>query len=89
MVISMNCKDFFDLNIVGIGNLEFDKEFDDEELKKNFMNFNAPAIMFPYVRAFISTLTSNLDSITGTLTILTQFFQGELPEITIDDTEDK
>jgi preprotein translocase subunit SecB len=84
MEVSIDCKDFFNLNIVGIGNFEFEKEFEDEVLKKTFVNSNAPAIMFPYVRAFVTTLTSNLGNVTGTLTIPTQFFQGDLPEITID-----
>jgi len=88
MEVSLNCRDFFHLDVVGIGNFEFDKEFDDEELKKVFVNTNAPAIMFPYVRSFIATLTSNLGNVTGTLTIPTQFFHGDLPEINIDNAED-
>ena len=83
MEISINCRDFFDLNLVGIGNFEFDNEFNDDDLKKVFVNTNAPAIMFPYVRSFITTLTSNLGNVTGPLIIPTQFFQGELPELTI------
>jgi preprotein translocase subunit SecB len=88
MELTISCKDFFNLNVVGIGNFEFNKEFEDEVLKKTFVNANAPAIMFPYVRSFVSTLTSNLGNVTGTLTIPTQFFQGDLPEITVD-SEDK
>ena len=71
---------FFSLNLVGIGNFNFDKSFNSEELKRSFVNINAPAIMFPYVRAFVNTLTSNLGKVTGTLTIPTQFFHGELQE---------
>lgn len=37
--------------------------------------------MFPYIRSFITTLTANLGDVTGTLTIPTQFFKGELKEI--------
>ena len=44
--------------------------------------------MFPYVRAFITTLISNLGNVTGTLVIPTQFFQGDLPEISIDSEND-
>ncbi len=82
MEVSVSCKDFFDLNIICLGNFEFDKLFDDDILKKTFVNANAPAIMFPYVRSFITTLTSSLGNVTGTLTIPTQFFQGDLPEFT-------
>jgi len=89
MEVSLVCKDFFSLTIVGIGNFQFDKEFEDEKLKKIFVNANAPAIMFPYVRAFIATLTANLGNVTGMLTIPTQFFQGDLPEIKIDNDSEK
>lgn len=87
MEISIHCEGFFDLNLVGIGNFEFDKEFEDPELKKTFVNVNAPAIMFPYVRSFITTLTSNLGNVTGAIVIPTQFFQGDLPELLIDENE--
>ncbi len=89
MEVSLICSDFFSLTLVGIGNFKFDKEFEDKTLKKVFVNANAPAIMFPYVRAFISTLTSNLGNVTGTITIPTQFFQGDLPEINIDEDLEK
>lgn len=84
MELSLHCDNYFDLAVVGIGNFEFDKEFDDLNLKKTFVNANAPAIMFPYVRSFITTLTSNLGNVTGPLIIPTQFFQGDLPEISVD-----
>lgn len=84
MDVSVYCEGFFNLNLVGIGTFEFDKEFEDDKLKKTFVNANAPAIMFPYVRSFITTLTTNLGNVTGPLVIPTQFFQGDIPEIAID-----
>lgn len=87
MEVSIHCEKFFDLNLVGIGNFEFDKEFENKELKKTFINTNAPAIMFPYVRSFITTLTSNLGNVTGAIVIPTQFFQGDLPELIIDEND--
>ena len=39
------------------GFFEFDKELD-EDARSKFFNVNAPAILFPYVRAYITTLTS-------------------------------
>lgn len=83
MEISVSCKGYFKLNITGIGNFEFDKTFDDQSLKKAFINTNAPAIMFPYVRSFITTLTSNIGDVTGVITLPTQFFHGDLPELTV------
>jgi len=48
-----------------------------EDYRHKFMNINAPAIMFPYVRAFISTLTSNFgNTTTGTVIIPAQNFLG-------------
>ena len=87
MEVGIHCEGYFDLSMVAFGNFEFDSEFDDEELKKAFINSNAPAIMFPYVRAFITTLTSGIGNVTGTLVLPTQFFNGDLPEITTDFTK--
>lgn len=39
------------------GKFEFNQDLADSE-KESFFNINAPAILFPYVRAYISTLTS-------------------------------
>ena len=39
------------------GFFEFDTELD-EKMKENFFNTNAPAILFPYIRAYISTLST-------------------------------
>jgi preprotein translocase subunit SecB len=39
------------------GYFEFDKGLD-EEMKDAFFNTNAPAILFPYIRAYISTLST-------------------------------
>ena len=78
--IKLSSDKYFDLFILAVGTFELKAELD-EKTKKSFVNINAPAIMFPYVRSFISTLTANLGNITGTLTIPTQFFKGELEEI--------
>lgn len=67
----------FNLKVVAIG--KFEIESVEESEKKVFINANAPAIMFPYIRAFIATLTSNLGEIIGTLTIPPHFFKGEIP----------
>ena len=70
----------FDLFILAVGTFEL-VDLTDEITKKHFVNSNAPAIMFPYIRSFVSTLTSNIGNVTGTLIIPTQFFKGELEEI--------
>lgn len=52
-----------------------------EEYRHNFMNVNAPAIMFPYVRSFLSTITASFGKTTGTIIIPAQTFSGELEVI--------
>lgn len=80
MNVSLKVPDFFNLELIGIGNFEFEQELDDV-IKKSLVNTNAPAIMFPYIRSFITTFTANLGSPTGTLTIPVHFFDGDLEEI--------
>jgi len=88
MGVSIACKDFFYLKVLGLGWFEIIGDLENDDLKKSFVNANAPAIMFPYVRAFITTLTSNLgDKVTGAIIIPTQFFKGDLTEIT--ETDEK
>lgn len=79
--VNVSVKDTFNLFIVAIGSFELN-DVEDEKMKNNFININAPAIMFPYIRSFISTLTSNLGNVTGTLNIPPQFFKGEIKKIT-------
>ena len=50
-------KNIFQVTADLIGLFEFDSDID-ENMKNIFFNINAPAILFPYVRAYISTLTS-------------------------------
>lgn len=82
--VNVLVKDTFRISLVAIGNFELN-DIQDEAMRKNFINLNAPAIMFPYIRSFISTLTANLGDVTGTLNIPPQFFKGELPMVTEDD----
>jgi preprotein translocase subunit SecB len=78
--IRLNSEDKFDLFILAVGNFELEESID-ENLKKKFVNINAPAIMFPYVRSFIATLTANLGNVIGVLNIPTQFFKGDIEVI--------
>lgn len=48
---------YLNIQIVASGLFEFDKNLTDLE-KQAFFSVNAPAILFPYVRAYITTLTS-------------------------------
>lgn len=86
--VNISVNDTFNLFIIAIGNFELNN-VDDEKIKDNLVNMNAPAIMFPYIRSFISTLTSNLGNVTGTLNIPPQFFKGELKQISKEDFQGK
>jgi len=79
MEVELRDEQHFELYIRAAGNFEVGAELDSESRSK-FINANAPAIMFPYIR-FITTLTANLGNVTGPLVIPTQFFKGELEEI--------
>lgn len=77
MNIKVASETYFELTLTAIGNFKLSTEID-KELSRKFLNINAPAIMFPYVRAFITTFTSNIGEVTGTLTIPPQFFSGDI-----------
>lgn len=52
-------KEKFHIKVEAIGDFIADGEIDDEFMKGPFVNVNAPAIIYPYVRSFISNLTLN------------------------------
>lgn len=49
--------DVFNLNIEAAFNFSIEDEITDEFANSNFPKINAPAIAFPYIRAYISNLT--------------------------------
>ena len=81
METEVSADGFFFMKVVGVGYFELDNELT-PEVKDSFVNVNAPAIMFPYLRSFISNFTASIGTPTGTLTIPTQFFKGKLEIIT-------
>jgi preprotein translocase subunit SecB len=60
----LDAENNFNLKMMCIG--VFDYETEDEELILNFMSLNGPAIVFPYIRSFVSSYTalSGFDTIT-------------------------
>lgn len=83
MNVSLKVAGFFNIELIGIGNFEFEKELDNVN-RKSLVNTNAPAIMFPYIRSFITTFTANLGTPTGSLVIPVYFFDGDLEEVNED-----
>lgn len=69
--------EYFQLNLLAVGTFQL-VNLSQENMRRNFVNANAPAIMFPYVRSFISTLTSNVGAAAIPITLPTQFFKGDL-----------
>ncbi|SEA87683.1 preprotein translocase subunit SecB [Flavobacterium gillisiae] len=60
----LDAENNFNLKMLCIGVFDYDTE--DEELILNFMSLNGPAIVFPYIRSFVSSYTalSGFDTIT-------------------------
>jgi len=80
MQVVLESEKFFHLEVLAIGEFQYGSDITDE-VKAAFVNTNAPAIMFPYVRSFITTFTANLGMATGPVIIPTQFFKGKLDEL--------
>ncbi len=79
---------FFNLSLQAVGHFSIEKDVE-EKIKKGFVNANAPAIMFPYVRSFITTLTSSLGNATGPIVLPPHFFAGQLEEVVQDENTSK
>ncbi|MBK6698731.1 MAG: protein-export chaperone SecB [Saprospiraceae bacterium] len=75
--VSLSSDKFFNLNIAAIGKFEI-IGVPTDDIKNNFIHVSSAPIMFPYVRAFISTLTANLGKVPGTLSIPPHIFSGQL-----------
>lgn len=72
---------YFELSLRAIGKFRLASDIT-EDVKSNLLTVNAPAIMFPYIRSFITTFTANLGNVVGTLIIPPQFFSGEMQIMT-------
>lgn len=77
--LKIKCEEYFTIEVRAIGKFEVGEEIT-EEMKTNFININTPAMVFPYLRAFISTFTANTGAI-GTVHLPPQFFSGSVKEI--------
>jgi preprotein translocase subunit SecB len=74
---------YFNLAVVGIGNFDVLVDISEED-KQQLININTPPIMFPYIRALISTFTANCGDAVPLLVIPTHFFKGHLDGIEIE-----
>ena len=84
--IKLEAESHFTLQVSALGTFQLG-DLPDEAERKQFVSANAPAIVFPYVRAFIATLTANLGKVTnGASHGPPQFLQGDIPEVFPDQT---
>lgn len=83
MEIHLSSEEHFTLSITAVGTFELKKEESSvskeitEAERKTLINANSTAIMFPYVRSFIATLTSNLGKVTTPIILPVRFFKGD------------
>lgn len=77
MNVSLSVQNCFNLEVVGVGNFDLSNDLEGEE-RQDFININAPAIMFPYLRAFIATFSANCGETLPKLIIPPHFFKGDL-----------
>lgn len=83
MEVDLSVEEYFVLNVTAVGLFELTEEEVSEDIRKSFINANSTAILFPYVRSFISSLTSSLGNVTSSILLPTRFFKGDyLEEIT-------
>jgi len=82
MRVAITVQEYFSLHVTGIGLFELSSEDVDSDTRNSFVNANSTAIMFPYVRAFISSLTSNVGNVTSPIILPTRFFKGDLEHST-------
>jgi preprotein translocase subunit SecB len=85
ILLSATCevKDSFSLNVSVVGKFETEENISHEN-RSHFVNVNAPAIVFPYLRSFVSTFSANCGDALKTIIIPTQFFAGEIEEVKVD-----
>jgi preprotein translocase subunit SecB len=86
MDVTVKAEGSFNIETTAVGTFSIGENAS-EEYRRIFMHVNSPAIMFPYVRAFISTITSNFGKTTGTVTIPAQIFAGDLEIINPEDVQ--
>jgi preprotein translocase subunit SecB len=81
MNAELSVDEHFSLKIVGVGTFELSREDVTEDERKMFVNANATAIVFPYMRAIIATITSNVGKVITPILLPPRFFKGELEEM--------
>ena len=80
LVLLLNSKPF--LQVEAIGEFEIIGEFTNDELKKHpLILYNSPAIIYPFLRSFIATLTANLGYLTTIYLPIINFYNLPEPQV--------
>ena len=86
LTVTLTCDGYYDMKVAAMGYFKVEGD-DPQSILKQFANANAPAIVFPYLRSFISTFSSNIGQVTGLISLPPQFFVGEIPVMTDEEIE--
>lgn len=80
-LIALKVEEFFEITFQAVGIFQLSEEaLKDEKLVHRLMHHNSPAIVFPYIRSFVSNFTSSL-GLMQPIKLPTQFFHGDLESI--------
>lgn len=77
----------FNIRVVSVSVFEFPQDADLEKYKSGYFIVNAPAITFPYIRAYISNLTAQSGLFTITLPTFNLIKMGESLKDNIQEVE--
>lgn len=84
MLTTVDCKEYFVLNVQALGTFRL-STLDSSVPASSFINKNAPAIMFPYVRAFITSFSASCGASIPSIVLPPQFFNGELERLEMEE----
>ncbi|MFA9211070.1 MAG: hypothetical protein ACEQR5_04550 [Moraxellaceae bacterium] len=80
MRLHLKVENYFELTVKGMGLFTIAPAITGKDYT-DLVHGNATAIMFPYLRAFVSVLSANCGQMLPTLIVPPQFFQGKLKTI--------
>lgn len=80
MFAKLESEDFFLLEVQALGNFKLNN-VTGERQAANLINVNAPAIMFPYIRSFITSFTANCGDAISTVVLPPHFFGEKLESL--------
>jgi preprotein translocase subunit SecB len=86
MEANLKMSEYWDIKVAGFGDFELGEDVPHSDVR-GFINVNAPAIMFPYFRAFVSNLAANCGGSVPLIILPPRFFDGDLEEMKAEEVE--